>query len=362
VREVRVRLGERSYSVAVGHGARRGIAAHLPGSARRVAVITQHNVPAGLIPDLGGRETTVLRVGDGESHKTLQTVGELCSSMARAGLTRDDAVVGVGGGMVTDLAGFVAASYHRGVTVAHVATTLLAMIDASVGGKTGVNLPEGKNLVGAFWQPVHVACDLDALETLPERETRCGLGEMAKYDFIAGSSVSRMETEERIAACIDIKASIVSEDERESGRRALLNYGHTLGHALEAWSGFVLAHGEAVAVGLLYAAEVAAVTGRIGPERVADHYRIVLDEYGLGPGFGSGIDGGTGVALPEPEDFPVLLDLMSRDKKAKDGLTFVLDGPIGLEVVSQVDPTDLRRAWLELSQKLGALQAGADYR
>ncbi len=142
-----------------------------------------------------------------------------------------DVVVGIGGGMVTDVAGFAAASYHRGIPVVHVATTLLGMVDAAIGGKTGVNLPEGKNLVGAFWQPSGVVCDLDALVSLPERELRCGYGEMAKYHFLSGDDLLAMPLTDRVARCVEIKAEFVAADEREGGRRALLNYGHTLAHA-----------------------------------------------------------------------------------------------------------------------------------
>ena len=199
---------------------------------------------------LAGLDVERYEISDGEDHKSLATIEMLTRGFARQGLTRHDVVVGVGGGLVTDVAGFAAAAWHRGTPVVHVATTLLGMIDAAVGGKTAVNLPEGKNLVGAFWQPVGVICDLDALDTLPSREMRCGLGEMAKYHFLAGDDLLAMELDERIARCIQIKAEVVASDEREGGRRALLNYGHTLAHALEIATDYDMAHGEAVAVGL----------------------------------------------------------------------------------------------------------------
>ncbi len=265
-------------------------------------------------------------VGAGEQRKDLRTVEELCRGFARAGLTRTDCVVGVGGGLVTDVAGFAAASYHRGVPVVHVATTLLGMVDAAIGGKTGVNLPEGKNLVGAFWQPNGVLCDLDALATLPPRELRCGLGEMAKYHFLTGDDLLALGEAERIARCVEIKAEVVAGDEREGGRRAILNYGHTLAHAVEIESGHDLAHGEAVAIGLVFAAHLALVLGRIDEARVEEHYEVVGRAYGLG------------TELPEGLDDASLLDLMGRDKKALDGLTFVLDGPDGVEVVPLVPP------------------------
>ena len=190
------------------------------------------------------------------------------------GLTRGDVVVAVGGGMVTDVAGFAAATWHRGVPVVHVATTLLGMVDAAIGGKTGVNLPDGKNLIGAFWQPAGVICDLDALATLPARERRSGDGEMAKYHFLTGDDLAAMDLPDRVARCVEIKAEVVAADEREAvgaGRRALLNYGHTLAHALEIATGHDLTHGEAVGVGLVFAAELAAGLGRIDRARVDEH-------------------------------------------------------------------------------------------
>tara|TARA_B100000470_G_scaffold144716_1_gene112236 strand:- start:1013 stop:2062 length:1050 start_codon:yes stop_codon:yes gene_type:complete len=328
--------GGRSYPVLVGPGAVGELASVVPTGVRRVAVVTQDSVPVEVDP---GVEYRVFRIGDGETAKSLSTVEELCSAFAGWGLTRADAVVGVGGGVVTDVAGFAAASYHRGLPVVHVATTLLAQIDAAIGGKTGVNLPEGKNLVGAFWQPAAVVCDTTVLETLPEREMACGLGEMAKYHFLgggdlgggdpgsgemAGGDPGGLTLEQRVARCVQIKAEVVAADEREAGRRAVLNYGHTLGHALETTGRYDLRHGEAVAVGLVYAAELALSLGRIDDERVAEHRRVV-DGYGL-----SG-------SLPAGSDPDELMAAMGRDKKAIDGLTFVLDGPSGVEVVPGVD-------------------------
>ncbi len=328
--------GGRSYPVLVGPGAIGELASVVPPGARRVAVVTQASVPVEVDP---GVEHRVFRIGDGEMAKSLSTVEELCSAFAGWGLTRADVVVGVGGGVVTDVAGFAAASYHRGLPVVHVATTLLAQIDAAIGGKTGVNLPEGKNLVGAFWQPAAVLCDTTVLETLPEREMACGLGEMAKYHFLGGDDLGGgdlggggtaaddgpgLTLEQRVARCVQIKAEVVAADEREAGRRAVLNYGHTLGHALETTGRYDLRHGEAVAIGLVYAAELARSLGRIDDERVAEHRRVV-DGYGL-----SG-------SLPAGADPDELMAAMGRDKKAIDGLTFVLDGPDGVEVVSGVD-------------------------
>lgn len=322
---VEVALGERTYPVLVGAGVRHELAAVLPASAKRVAIVSQAGIPLDVDP---GREHQRFEIGDGEAAKDLTTVGALCSAWARWGLTRGDAVVAVGGGLVTDVAGFAAASYHRGVPVVHVSTTLLGMVDAAIGGKTGVNLPEGKNLVGAFWQPHAVLCDTDALATLPPRELRSGRGELAKYHFLTGEDLLALELEARIAAAVRIKAEVVAGDEREdpSNRRgrAILNYGHTLAHALETAGRYDLRHGEAVAVGLRYAALLAARLGRVDAARVA-HHDAVLAAYELD------------AALPAGSDPTQLVELMGRDKKALDGLTFVLDGPDGVEVVAGVD-------------------------
>jgi len=321
-RRVEVPLGDRSYPVVIGHGAVAELATLLPTTARRAAVVTQTGIPLEVDP---GIPFDVIEIGVGETAKSLTTIEQLCRSFARSGLSRHDVVIGVGGGMVTDVAGFAAASYHRGVPVVHVATTLLGMVDAAIGGKTGVNLPEGKNLVGAFWQPSAVVCDLDALDSLPERERRCGLGEMAKYHFLTGDDLLSMSLPDRVARCVEIKAEIVAADEREGGRRALLNYGHTLAHALEIATEHRIAHGEAVAVGLVYAARLARQMGRIDTARVDEHLAVVAGEYDLD------------VALPAGLLAEQLVELMHRDKKALDGLTFVLDGPAGVEVVAGVD-------------------------
>ncbi len=330
---VTVALGARSYPVHVGAGALDRLPELVPATAARVVVVTQADIPVAVDP---GIDHQVFVMGDGESAKCMATVEDLCRSFARVGLTRADAVVAVGGGVVTDTAGFAAASYHRGVAVVHVATTLLAQIDAAVGGKTGVNLPEGKNLVGAFWQPRGVICDTTTLATLPERERRCGLGEMAKYHFLTGEDLGALDEEARIARCVAIKAEVVASDETEAGRRALLNYGHTLAHALETAGDYDLMHGEAVAVGLVYAARVAHRLGRIDDRRVEEHHRVVAS-YGLGTG------------LPAAADPDTLVALMHRDKKATAGLTLVLDGPEGPEVVKAVPEAVLRDVLEEMA-------------
>jgi len=315
--------GGRGYDVLVGPGARHRLLEVLPVGAHRAAVVTQPGVD--VVVDAGVEQRTFL-MPEGEEAKCLETVEELCRAWARWGLTRADVVVAVGGGVVTDAAGFAAAVYHRGVAVVHVPTTLLGQVDAAIGGKTGVNLPEGKNLVGAFWQPSAVLCDVDVLATLPPREYRSGLGEMAKYAFLGVHDLPDLPLDEAVAACVRCKAEHIAADERETtGRRALLNYGHTLAHALETAGHYDLRHGEAVAIGLVFAARLARRLGRVDDGTVAEHERVVAG-YGLP------------ATVPAGHDPAELVTLMARDKKAVDGLTFVLDGPRGVEVVAGVPP------------------------
>ena len=318
---VPVDLGARSYNVMVGHGARHRLTELLPLGVRRAAIVTQAAIDVAVDPGVDHRVWTVAQ---GEEAKSLATVEVLCREWSRWGLTRADAVVAVGGGVVTDTAGFAAAVYHRGVPVVHVPTTLLGQVDAAIGGKTGVNLPEGKNLVGAFWQPAAVLCDTEVLETLPPREYLSGCGEMAKYHFLGADDLLDLPLAERVARCVEIKAAFVGADEREGGRRALLNYGHTLAHALETVGHYDLRHGEAVAIGLVFAARLARRLGRIEDDRVREHERVV-GGYDL-PSW-----------LPDGVDHRELVEVMGRDKKALQGLTFVLDGPAGVEVVANVD-------------------------
>ena len=330
---VPVALGPRSYPVLVGRGARHRLAEVLVEGAAKAAIVTQEAVPVPVEP---GVESWRFLIGAGEEAKELGTVQELCRGFARFGLTRKDVVVAVGGGVVTDTAGFAAAVYHRGVAVVNVATTLLAQGDAAVGGKTGVNLPEGKNLVGAFWQPTAVLCDTETLGSLPPAEYRSGCGEMAKYHFLGGGGLERLPLEDRVARCVAIKAEVVASDERESGRRAVLNYGHTLAHALETAGGYGLRHGEAVAVGLVFAARLAHRLGRIDESRVQDHQDVVRG-YELPE------------AIPPGTDRAQLLSLMGRDKKAEHGgMTFVLDGPRGVEVVPDVPPWEVEATLEEM--------------
>jgi 5-deoxy-5-amino-3-dehydroquinate synthase len=335
---VPVDLAERGYEVLVGDGVRhelaRVVAESVP-TARRAVVVTQEGIGVDVDP---GLPVEVITVPDGESAKSLAQVEELCRRFARSGLSRADVVVAVGGGVVTDLAGFAAASFHRGTPYVNVATSLLAQVDAAIGGKTGVNLPEGKNLVGAFWQPSAVLCDTQTLSTLPPREWASGRGEVAKYALlgietdVGGAPTAGLPIEDQVARCVAIKSDVVVSDEREGDRRMLLNYGHTLAHALEA-SGFGdagadLRHGEAVAVGLVFAALLARRLGRIDDARVA-HHRTVVGTFDLA------------VDLPGGQDVDQLLGFMGRDKKAQGDLTFVLDGPDGVGVVRGIDSGDV---------------------
>ncbi len=330
VRRISVELGDRTYPVIVGHGVRKQLSQIIPESAQRAVIVTQQNIDFQVDLEI---PSVTLFIGNGEQYKTLAIIEELSRSFARTSLTRGDVVIGIGGGMVTDVAGFAAAAWHRGTPVVHVATSLVGMIDAAIGGKTGVNLPEGKNLVGAFWQPVGVICDLDALSTLPEREMRSGLGEMAKYHFLSGKDLLALDQSARIASCIEIKANVVSRDERESGARAVLNYGHTLAHAVEIATEFRILHGEAVAIGMVFAAHLAEVLGRIDAQRVQYHYKVIGETYGLE------------VALPSGCSTDELINLMMSDKKALNGLTFVLDGIAGVETVAEISRANVVEAF-----------------
>lgn len=275
--ELTVRV-EPPYPIRVGPGVLGDVPELLP--ERRVAVISDETV-AGLHASAAiealqadGREVVPLTVPAGEGSKRMEVAAELLGALARAGVERGDAVLAVGGGVVTDLAGFVAATYLRGVKLVQAPTSLLAMVDAAIGGKTGVNLPEGKNLVGAFWQPRAVLIDVEALRTLPPRVLRQGAVEAFKAGLLADAELARAVASgalsgeapaERltrlVAASARIKAEVVARDEREAGERAHLNLGHTLAHALEAVSGHALAHGDAVAYGLMAAAQLSRSRG-----------------------------------------------------------------------------------------------------
>jgi len=338
---VTVALADAPYDVVVGAGALADAGTLLAGR-RRVAVVSQPGVADFHAPALmaglqkAGVVTDLFLIGEGEPAKSLTTVDDLCSRLATWGLLRADAIVALGGGVVGDTAGFAASVYHRGVAVVQAPTTLLAQVDAAIGGKTAVNLPEGKNLVGAFHQPLAVYADVTTLATLPPREYRAGLGEVAKYALMPGGERIARIVEERaravvardadvlaelVGACAAMKAHVVVADPYErTGLRASLNLGHTLAHALESAGGYELLHGEAVAVGLVFAGALAGALERIDGDAAA-HYRNVVSALDLP------------TAVPGGADRDALLASMRRDKKSVGGLTFVLPGPLGLEAV-----------------------------
>ena len=328
------------YNVLVGPGALTHVGDAL--DARRVAVVSQaavadaHATVALESLREDGRDVEGFTIDDGEAAKTLATVEGLCRELTVWGLRRGDAIVALGGGVVGDTVGLAAALYHRGVALVQAPTTLLAMVDAAIGGKTAVNLPEGKNLVGAFHQPRAVVADIDTLASLPATDYRSGLGEVAKYallpeggrvaaliDHDAGAVRDRDPDvlTELVAACVEVKAAIVAADpEERTGARATLNYGHTLGHALETTGGYSLTHGEAVAVGLVFAVTLASVLERVDAGAVT-RVRTLLEELGLP------------TRVPADGEADDLLAVMARDKKSSGGLTFVLPDATGLTLV-----------------------------
>lgn len=349
MRTVTVDLGPRAYDVVVGSGALVRVGELVEGRPR-VAVVSQRQVAdhwgERVMASLAeaGVKAEMFEIDAGEQAKSMGTVEDLTRRFASWGLLRSDAVVALGGGVVGDTAGFAAAVYHRGIGVVQAPTTLLAQVDAAVGGKVGVNIPEGKNLVGAFHQPLAVLADIDVLASLPERDYRSGVGEILKYACVLDDRLREMIVEdsgrllgrdpdlleELVERCVQIKAEVVEGDERElTGVRSRLNYGHTLAHALETLGGYRMTHGEAVAVGVVFAAELARELGRVDDEVVSDHRTLVeLLELPL-------------VAHEEVRRTCRATDVieqMRRDKKAAGGLTFVLAGPDGLDRVE--DPNE----------------------
>ncbi|HEX4472826.1 MAG TPA: 3-dehydroquinate synthase [Nocardioides sp.] len=345
------------YDVVVGGG----LLGRLPGllgeGAQRVAVVFPDDLtdPAAAVRDVLAPAYDVLElaVPPGERAKTAEVAAHCWEALGAARFTRSDVVVAVGGGATTDLGGFVAATWLRGVRVVHMPTTLLGMVDAAVGGKTGINTGAGKNLVGSFHEPAGVLCDLELLETLPEAELRSGLGEVVKCGFIAdpeilglveratpadlgaGSSMVR----ELVERAVRVKADVVAGDLREQGAdprhpgREVLNYGHTMGHAVELASEFELRHGEAVAIGCVYVAELARAAG-ILDDAVADRHHTLFARVGLPIGWsGAGYDD--------------LRARMAVDKKARgSSLRFVvLDALASPRILADPTEADLRTAY-----------------
>ena len=359
---VNVALGERAYDIVIGRdvlqslGSR--IAALRPGA--RTAIVTDRNVAEHWLEKTeaslsqSGIAATRIIVEEGEGSKTYAGLERVSEALISAKIERNDLVIALGGGVVGDLAGFAAAILRRGVDLVQVPTSLLAQVDSSVGGKTGINSPQGKNLLGAFHQPAMVIADTAVLDTLPPRQFRAGYAEVAKYGVLGDEGFfSWLEAnhadvfaggrarEHAIATSCRAKAAIVARDERETGDRALLNLGHTFGHALEAATGFSdrLFHGEGVAVGMVLAAELSAELGMIGQSE-ADRVRRHLAEVGL-PTHVQDIAGFAQEGLGEAD---ALMALMAQDKKVRRGrLTFILLKAVGRAVVApDVEPSLVR--------------------
>lgn len=330
-----VELGERHYDVVVGSGVRhelpRIIRERAPRALRCAIVTTPHIRRQSWFDLTSGIDDVVIEVADGEAAKTPEAFIHLVNELSRAKLSRHDVVVGVGGGATTDVAGFAAATYLRGLPLINVATTVAGQVDAAIGGKTGVNLTTGKNLLGAFHQPLAVLCDLDTLITLPARDVVAGNAEVAKCWLLEGRralDLAGWSQHDLTVMAVQLKARVVASDEREGGVRATLNFGHTLAHAMEKLSlahGGDIRHGEAVAVGLTYAARLAHRLGRVD-ENYVENVRLVVHHFGLRDELGN-------------YDIDELVDAMGHDKKAHHDLTFVLPGDGGFETVSHVDPT-----------------------
>jgi 3-dehydroquinate synthase len=347
--------GAQPYEVVIGTGLLGELAGLLAGS-QRVAVIhpptllsTAEAVRADLTAQ--GLQAHLIEVPDGEAAKTLAVAGFCFDVLGQIGFTRSDAIVGLGGGATTDLAGWVAASWLRGVPIVQVPTTLAGMVDAAIGGKTGINTERGKNLVGAFHPPAGVLCDLAALSTLPVNDYIAGLAEVVKCGFIADPAILELieadpqrvtqpgndHERELVERSVTVKARVVSADLTEQGPREVLNYGHTLAHAIEKAERYRWRHGAAVSIGLVYAAELSRALGRLD-DATADRHRAVLSALRLPVHYRAGA-------------FGELLQTMRIDKKARGNrLRFVLlDGLARPVTVDDPDPAVLAAAYSEVA-------------
>lgn len=346
--------GSDPYDVEVGRGILAGIGNVLGSSVRKVLIVHQPTL-ATLAGELrerlsGSYEVLLAEIPDGEAAKRVEVAAFCWQILGTADFTRSDAIIGFGGGAATDLAGFVAATWLRGVALVQVPTTVLGMVDAAIGGKTGINTSEGKNLVGAFHAPRAVIADLDILAGLDRMELLAGFGEIVKCGFIAEPEIlDLIESDVAVATdpdsdafrrvvelSIGVKARVVGEDFRESGVREILNYGHTLGHAIEYAERFRWRHGAAVAVGMMFAAELARLAGRLS-DPVVDRHRSILTSIGL------------------PVTYPLgrwntLASVMKRDKKARGELLrfVILDDVARPTILSGPDESLLFAAWQEV--------------
>lgn len=348
---LKVNLGDNSYDILIGCGVLSSLGSHCAaiGLSARVAIITNPTVNA-LYGEVArcslaesGCTVSVIEIPDGEVYKNAETLAQVYDALIESGLDRKSFIVALGGGVVGDLAGFAAATYLRGIPFVQVPTTLLAQVDSSVGGKTAIDHPRGKNLIGAFYQPRFVLIDVDTLATLPEREFRAGLAEVIKYGVAldltffeyleqhvdAIISMDRECLKTLIRRCCQLKAQVVELDEKESGLRAVLNYGHTLGHAFEMLAGYSeLVHGEAVAIGMALAARISAGRGHCA---AADIERIesLITRFGLQ----------TEAPIVDRQG---LLAAILTDKKSKDGaISFICNHGIGNFAVEQLLPEEL---------------------
>ena len=354
--DVHPSVGGPPYPVVIGVGVLGELPGLIPKDTRTAVVIHGEGLGEIARPACGALKAAGLKVAaepvpDGEEAKTIDVAARLWSSLARHKLTRSDCIVGLGGGATTDLAGFVAASWLRGVPVVLVPTTLLGMADAAVGGKTGIDIAEGKNLVGAFHSPAGVLADLATLETLPRADYVAGLAEVIKAGFIAdpvildliehdpgGATVPHgRHARELIERAIRVKAGVVSADLTEKGPREILNYGHTLGHAIERVEEYRFRHGDAVAIGMVYAAELARLAGRLD-EHTSKLHREVLASVGLPTNY-------------RPGAWPHLREAMSVDKKARGARLrlVVLDGLARPGILDHPSEELLRQAYQEVS-------------
>jgi 3-dehydroquinate synthase len=345
------------YDVVVGHGLLDELPGLLGDGVQRVMVVhpralgaTGEAVREALVAK--GFEAYAAEVPDAEEAKTAQVAAFLWGVLGQAGFTRSDAIVSVGGGATSDLAGFVAATWLRGVRVVHVPTTLLGMVDAAVGGKTGINTSEGKNLVGAFHPPAGVLCDLATLETLPPNDFVAGLAEVVKAGFIAdpvildlvesdvegARSATGPHVRELVERAIRVKAEVVSKDLKEADLREVLNYGHTFGHAVEQVERYQFRHGAAVSIGMVYVAELARLAGKLDDVLVERH-RSILTALGLPVTY-------------RGDRWPQLLDAMKRDKKSRGSLLrfVVLDDIARPTRLEGPDPALLQAAYAEISR------------
>lgn len=347
--------GDAPYDVTIGRGVLGTLGEVLPDAARKVLVIhppTLAEQAAALRQSLlGDREVLLAEIPDAEQGKRVEVAAFCWQILGQSDFTRTDAIVGFGGGAVTDLAGFVAATWLRGIAVVQVPTTVLGMVDAAVGGKTGINTAEGKNLVGAFWPPRAVVCDLDLLDGLSPNERVAGFAEVVKAGFIWHPEILDLIEADPVAVvdprsepfrraielAIDMKARVVGDDLREAGLREVLNYGHTLGHAIEHAERYRWRHGAAISIGMVFAAELSRLAGRL-PDAAVQRHRDVLGALGLPLTYRAGA-------------WPQLLATMQRDKKSRGGMLrfIVLDDIARPTVLQAPDESLLFAAYQEVA-------------